>query len=120
MQRETAACRDRRKPMIAISPFRKILGLISAAVTGMTLTAGVSGISQAAAQTTYPSKAVRVLTGYPPGGPTDLIGRVLTDHLTAAMGQPFYVEGKPGAAGNVAGAILAASPPDGYNLYIVG
>jgi len=68
----------------------------------------------------YPTKAVRVLTGYPPGGPTDLIGRVLTDHLTQAMGQPFYVEGKPGAAGNVAGAILASSPPDGYTLYIVG
>ncbi len=69
---------------------------------------------------TYPSHTVRVLTGYPPGGPTDIIGRVLTEYLTVKMGQSFYVEGKPGAAGNVAGAILANSAPDGYNLYIAG
>jgi tripartite-type tricarboxylate transporter receptor subunit TctC len=69
---------------------------------------------------TYPSKPVRVLTGYPPGGATELIGRVLTDHMTKAMGQPFYIEGKPGAAGNVAGEVLANAPPDGHTLYIAG
>ncbi len=68
----------------------------------------------------YPTRAVRVLTGYPPGGPSDIMGRVLCDHLTAVLGQPFYLEGKPGAAGNVAGEILANSPPDGHTLYIAG
>jgi tripartite-type tricarboxylate transporter receptor subunit TctC len=68
----------------------------------------------------FPSKPVRVLTGFPPGGPTELIGRVLTDHLTKAMGQPFYVEGKPGAAGNVAGELLAGAPPDGHTLHLTG
>lgn len=72
-----------------------------------------------AAESTYPSKPVRVLTGYPPGGSIDIVARVLTDHLTATFGQPFYVEGKPGAAGNLAGGILAASPPDGHTLYVV-
>lgn len=81
--------------------------------------AGLGAIPAGHAET-YPTHTVRVLTGYPPGGPTDLIGRVLTEYLTTKMGQPFYVEGKPGAAGNVAGAILANSPPDGSNLYIAG
>jgi tripartite-type tricarboxylate transporter receptor subunit TctC len=80
----------------------------------------LSALGAAARAQTYPSKPVRVLTGYPPGGPTELIGRVMTDHLSKAMGQQFYVEGKPGAAGNVAGEILANSPPDGHTLYIVG
>ncbi len=69
---------------------------------------------------TYPSKPVRILTGYPPGGPTDLIGRVLAEYLTNQMGQSFYVEGKPGLAGILAGQILASLPPDGQNLYLVG
>jgi tripartite-type tricarboxylate transporter receptor subunit TctC len=68
----------------------------------------------------YPSRPVRILIGYPPGGPTELIGRVLADHMTKALGQPFYVEGKPGAAGNVAGEITANAPPDGHTLNIVG
>jgi tripartite-type tricarboxylate transporter receptor subunit TctC len=79
----------------------------------------VLGAAEAFAQA-YPSRPVRVLIGYPPGGPTELIGRVLTDHLTKVMGQPFYVEGKPGAAGNVAGEITANAPPDGHTLNIVG
>jgi len=68
----------------------------------------------------YPTKPVRVLIGYPPGGATEVVGRILTDHMTKAMGQAFYVEGKPGAAGNVAGDILTNSPPDGYTLNLVG
>lgn len=69
---------------------------------------------------TYPSKPVRLLTGYPPGGPTDIIGHILAQYLSTTLGQSFYVEGKPGAAGVVAGGILANSPPDGNTLYIVG
>ena len=69
---------------------------------------------------TYPARTVRVLTGYPPGGAADVIGRVLVDALTASLGQPFYLEGKPGAAGNLAGDILANAPPDGYTLYLAG
>src|SRR3954447_967609 len=80
----------------------------------------LAGPAAAADAPPYPTKPVRVLTGYPPGGPTDIIGRVLTDHLAQAMGQPFYVDGKPGLAGNIAGGILASAPPDGHTLYIVG
>jgi tripartite-type tricarboxylate transporter receptor subunit TctC len=77
-------------------------------------------ISAVAAAETYPARPVRVLTGYPPGGATDVIGRVLVDTLTNRLGQSFYLEGKPGAAGNLAGEILANAAPDGYTLYLVG
>src|ERR1700722_4169984 len=77
-------------------------------------------ISAVAAAQTYPVRPVRVLTGYPPGGATDVIGRVLVDTLTSRLGQSFYLEGKPGAAGNLAGEILANAAPDGYTLYLVG
>ena len=76
--------------------------------------------ARAADAPAYPTKAVRVLSGYPPGGPADIMGRILTDHFAAALGQPFYIEPKPGAAGNLAGEILANSPPDGYTLYLAG
>lgn len=92
---------------------RPLIGLASLAVAAVLAATG-------AIADTYPSKPVKVLTGYPPGGATELIGRVLTDSLTKALGQPFYVEGKPGAAGNVAGEVLANSPPDGYTLNLVG
>ena len=97
---------------------RHLLTIWFSAAAALALAIG-SGAALAA-DVAYPTKPVRVLTGYPPGGPTDIIGRVLTDHLAQAMGQPFYVEGKPGLAGNIAGGILAASPPDGHTLYIVG
>jgi len=66
----------------------------------------------------YPNKPVRLINGFQPGGPTDVIGRILADHLTKAMGQQFIVEAKPGAAGNLAGEIVVNSPPDGYTLYV--
>jgi tripartite-type tricarboxylate transporter receptor subunit TctC len=95
-----------------MKPTRRAFGLI----------AGLAWLSMSAAAQaqTYPSRAVRVLTGFPPGGATDVIGRVLTDTLTSRLGQTFYLEGKPGAAGNLAGEILANAPPDGYTLYLVG
>jgi tripartite-type tricarboxylate transporter receptor subunit TctC len=67
----------------------------------------------------YPTKPVRVLNGFPPGGATDVVGRVITDHLTQSLGKPFVFEPKPGAAGNIAGEALMAAPADGYTLYLV-
>jgi len=66
----------------------------------------------------YPTKPVRVLIGFAPGGPTDTIARVMADHLSKTMGQPFVVEARPGAGGNIAGQILATAPPDGHTLYV--
>src|SRR5881394_9176 len=72
-------------------------------------------LSQALAQD-YPSRAVRIIVPSPPSGGTDIVGRVLADHFSKALGQQFFVENKPGA-GNLIGIEAAArSAPDGYTL----
>ncbi|MGE0747140.1 MAG: Bug family tripartite tricarboxylate transporter substrate binding protein [Rhodospirillales bacterium] len=70
----------------------------------------------AAAAQDYPNKPVKILIGFAPGGPTDLIGRIISDHMSKALGQPFVVEAKPGASGIVSGQATIAAPADGYTL----
>lgn len=86
--------------------------LAAVAAIALALAAG------AAHAQTYPNKPVKLINGFQPGGPTDVIGRILADHMSKAMGQQFIVEAKPGAGGNLAGEIVANSPPDGYTLYV--
>jgi tripartite-type tricarboxylate transporter receptor subunit TctC len=68
----------------------------------------------------YPSRPVRILVGYAPGGSVDMVARLMAQKLTASFGQPVLVENRPGAASNIAGDITAKSPPDGYTLLISG
>jgi tripartite-type tricarboxylate transporter receptor subunit TctC len=65
---------------------------------------------------TYPSRAVRVLVGFTPGGGTDIMARFLTPRLSDYLGQQFVVENRPGAATNVATEMVAKAAPDGYTL----
>lgn len=66
----------------------------------------------------YPTKAVRVVIPYPPGGPTDIVGRVVAQALSRRMGQPVTVENRPGASGMIGADIVAKAPADGYTLLI--
>ena len=66
----------------------------------------------------YPSRPVRMLVGYPPGGGMDTIARVVAPKLSEALGQQVVVENRPGASGGVAAEALAASPADGYVLML--
>jgi tripartite-type tricarboxylate transporter receptor subunit TctC len=66
----------------------------------------------------YPTRAVRILVGYPAGGGMDTIARVLAPKLTEALGQQFVVENRPGASGAVAAEALAQSQPDGHVLML--
>jgi tripartite-type tricarboxylate transporter receptor subunit TctC len=72
-----------------------------------------------AAAQTYPSKPLHVIAPFPPGGPVDVLGRVLAQGLSDAMGQPAIVENKVGAAGNIGIEQAAKAAPDGYTLAIV-
>jgi tripartite-type tricarboxylate transporter receptor subunit TctC len=65
---------------------------------------------------TYPARAVRVLVGFPPGGGTDIMARVLAPQLSQQLGQAFVVENRPGATTNIASDMVAKSAPDGYTL----
>lgn len=74
---------------------------------------------QAPAQEVYPSKPVKILVPFAPGGGTDFIARVLADRLSQKLGKPFIVENRIGGGGNIAGTALVKSPPDGYTLMLV-
>src|SRR4029077_8337850 len=67
----------------------------------------------------YPSKPVRILVGFAAGGGTDLTARFIARELSAATGQQFIVENKPGAGGSIAFAAGAEAPPDGYTLTMI-
>src|SRR4030088_885190 len=65
----------------------------------------------------WPDRPITVVHGFPPGGPTDLVARIVADSLTRRLGQRVLVEGKPGASGTMAAAQVARAAPDGYTLF---
>lgn len=71
-----------------------------------------------AAAQSYPSRNVRMVNPFPPGGPLDLIGRLMSEKLAAGLGRPVIVENKPGAAGNIGAAEAAKSAPDGHTVFL--
>ncbi len=75
-------------------------------------------VFQAAAQDAYPNKPVRIIVPYPAGGTPDLIARAVADKVAASWGQPFVIEARPGASGNIAAMAVKAAPADGYTLMV--
>ena len=66
----------------------------------------------------YPSKPVRLILPFPPGGPTDLLGRAVAQKLADQIGQPVVADNRPGAGGNLGLEVTAKSPPDGYSIVL--
>src|SRR5215210_6159973 len=72
----------------------------------------------AIAQDTYPSRPVRLILPFPPGGGTDILGRIIAERLSANLGQPVVIENRGGAGGNVGAEAAARSAPDGYTILL--
>src|SRR5512140_941440 len=81
--------------------------------------AGIAGAAPLAfaQDAAWPAKSVSYIVPFTPGGSTDVIGRTLCEKLQAALGQPFIIENRPGAAGAVGAAYVAKAKPDGYVLF---
>src|SRR5205809_1983172 len=97
-------------------PLRARLDFLSLMVLGTAL-----GPWPAAAQTTgaWTSRPIRFILPFPPGGGTDILGRIIAERLTASLGQPVVTENRGGAGGNVGAEAAARSAPDGYTIVLV-
>jgi tripartite-type tricarboxylate transporter receptor subunit TctC len=92
------------------------LGAVSAAVVAAGFT-DILNPDIAAAQT-YPARPIRMVVGFSPGGPADVMARLIGQHMAMTLGQPIVVENRAGAGGTIAARFVAESEPDGYTLLL--
>jgi tripartite-type tricarboxylate transporter receptor subunit TctC len=76
------------------------------------------GAAADAAAQSYPNKSITIIVPYPPGGPTDIVARLVGQKLGEKVGQQVIVDNRPGAGGNVGAAVVARAAPDGYTLLL--
>jgi len=94
-------------------PRRKFLHLAASA-------AALPAVSRFAWAQAYPSRPVRIIVGFPPGGGMDINARLIGQSLSERLGQPFVIENRPGAGGNVGTEAVVRASPDGYTLLLFG
>jgi tripartite-type tricarboxylate transporter receptor subunit TctC len=82
--------------------------------------AALPAVSRFARAQAYPSRPVRIVVGFPAGGTSDIVARVLGQWLSERLGQQFVIENRPGAGGNLATEAVARAAPDGYTLLLIG
>ena len=93
-------------------PRRRFLRLAAGA-------AALPAVARIASAQSYPSKPLRFVVGFPPGGGADIVVRIMAPWLAERLGQPVIVENKPGAASNISIQAVASAPPDGHTLLFV-
>ena len=65
---------------------------------------------------TYPAKPIRVVIGFAPGGPADIVGRLVAPRMSESLGQQIVIDNRGGAGGTIGAEVVAKAPPDGYTL----
>src|SRR5579864_266638 len=81
--------------------------------------AGIPLLKSGALAAGYPDRPVHWVVGYPAGGSTDILARLMGDALSRKLGQQFIIENKPGAGNNIGTEYVINQPPDGYNVFLV-
>jgi len=81
--------------------------------------AALPALSRLARAQAYPTRPVRLIIGFPPGGAVDIVARVIGPWLSERLGTPFVIENRPGAGGNIATEVVIRASPDGYTLLLV-
>src|ERR1700681_2933291 len=94
-------------------PRRKFLHLAAGAVA-------LPALSRIARAQSYPTKPVRLIVGFAPGGGTDTVARLMGQRLSERLAQPFLIENRTGAGSNIAAEAVVNAPPDGYTLLVDG
>ena len=87
----------------------------------MALAAGIAALIASAPVATaadYPTKPITLMIGFAPGGPSDVMARILTRKLEEVLKQPFVIENRAGAGGSIAGTAVARAAPDGYTVLL--
>src|SRR6476659_5920535 len=102
----------REKEAVMKLPRRQFLQLAASA-------AALAAVPRFAWAQAYPSRPVRILVGFPSGGTVDIVARLIGQWLSDRLGQPFVVENRPGAAGNIATEAAVRAPADGYTLLLI-
>ena len=99
--------------------FLSFLGCASAMPLAAAGAATLPAVSSMAWAQTYPTRPVRLIVPFPPGGPNDVFARLIGQWLSERWGQPFIIENKPGAGGNIGTEVVVKAAPDGYSLLVI-
>jgi len=92
----------------------------TATISAMALVAGIGCLSTAARADTYPSRTIAMVVPFPPGGPSDVVARIIADGMSRVLNQTIIIENVGGAGGTIGTARVASATPDGYTLLAAG
>ena len=104
------------RPKFAVSAVVMLYLAASAACYAQTASTGSGQAASTGSGQAWPTKPIRMLVGFPPGGPTDVVARIVSEKVAQQTGQPVVVDNRPGAAGNIAVEMLTRAAGDGHTL----
>src|ERR1700682_4457057 len=112
--------RPRRLPGFAVTLMSSHgrMGMLKRLICAAAATLALLCATAIAGAAGYPERPVTIVVGFPPGGGSDILARIMADKLGSVLGKPFVVDNRPGAGGNVAGEVVAHAAADGYTLLL--